>query len=108
LESIADINNRLGNTGTFGATAQGRSIGISAIVALSATRFLVLERDNRGMGIDNVANEASGRPGSKRVYLIDISGATDVANISLAGTNSLPGSVTPVSKTLFFDIQVIT
>lgn len=86
--------------------SQGRNIGISAIIALDTTRFLVIERDNRGMGIDNFPNDPSGRPGSKRVYLINIAGATDVSNVSLAGTNSLPGSVTPVTKTLFFDIQV--
>lgn len=86
---------------------QGRNIGISAIIALSATRFLVLERDNRGFGAENSPPPAtSGVPGSKRVYLIDISGATDVSGISLNGVNTLPANVQPVSKSLFIDIQV--
>ena len=77
------------------------------IIALDATRFLVLERDNRGMGIENSpAPDNSGRVGSKRVFVIDITGATDVSSISLAGTNTLPANVTPFNKTLFFDIQV--
>ncbi len=36
---------------------------------------------------------------------MDLAGATDVTNESLAGTNTLPGSVVPVSKTLWLDIQ---
>lgn len=102
LEAIADINARIpGSADDFGATNQGRSIGISAVYALNDHQFLVLERDNRGVG-----NEDSGAPiGSKRIYLIDINGASDVTAVSLAGTNTLPGGVVPVSKSLFVDIQ---
>jgi hypothetical protein len=77
---------------------------VSAIYALpDGHHFLVLERDNRGLGVDpSVANLPVG---SKRVFLIDINGATDVSSISLAGLSSLPSGVTPVSKSLFLDIQ---
>jgi len=105
LESVADINARIpGTADDFGATAQGRNIGVSAIYALpDGHHFLVLERDNRGLGVDpSVANLPVG---SKRVFLIDINGATDVSSISLAGLSSLPSGVTPVSKSLFLDIQ---
>ena len=34
---------------------QGRNIGLSAIVALDDHEFLVLERDNRGIGVDDPA-----------------------------------------------------
>jgi hypothetical protein len=97
LEDRADINARLSpGTPTLGATNQGRSIGISSLTAISDTKFLVIERDNRGdLSTDPAAQLESG---SKRVYEIDISGATDVSGISLAGSNSLPGGVVPVSK----------
>ena len=103
LESIADINDRIpGTTDDFTATQQGRNIGISAITALNNNEFLVLERDNRGVG---EADATGSNPvASKRVYKIDLTGATDVSNISLAGSNTLPAGVTPVSKSLFLDI----
>ena len=34
---------------------QGRNIGVSAIVAINDVEFLVLERDNRGIGVDDPA-----------------------------------------------------
>ncbi len=103
LESLADINARLpSGAEPFGANAQGRIIGLSAIVALNATEFLVIERDNRGLGIDDPTSRAP--VASKRVYRIDISGATDVSGVSLAGLGELPVGVAPVSKTLFLDV----
>jgi hypothetical protein len=102
LESLADINPRVPED-PFGPNAQGRNIGISAITALNDTEFLVLERDNRGFGVADITGEAP-PVGTKRVYKIDLTGATDVGAISLSGFNDLPGSVTPVSKSLFFDI----
>ncbi len=102
LESLSAINDRIpGTTNDFGATAQGRNIGISSLVALNNTQLLVLERDNRGVGVDPASNLPIG---SKRVYQIDLTGATDVSSISLAGSNTLPAGVTPVSKSLFLDI----
>lgn len=73
------------------APAQGR--GISAIVALDDTRFLVLERNNRGVGVPD-ANLASP---DKKVFLINLTGASDVTGVNLIGLN--PPGVTPVSKT---------
>ncbi|WP_373693614.1 esterase-like activity of phytase family protein [Limnofasciculus baicalensis] len=103
LESIADINSRIpGTANDFGATSQGRNIGISAITAINENEFLVLERDNRGVGVDDPTG--SNPVGSKRVYKINLTGATNVSGISLAGTNTLPTGVTAVSKTLFADI----
>jgi hypothetical protein len=108
LESIADINSRLPSN-PFGDTAQGRNIGISAIIALNNTQFLVLERDNRGLGADTPTTNPGSRrilpSGSKRVYEIDITRASDVSGVSLAGTNDLPNGVTAVSKSLFLDIR---
>ncbi len=106
LESLASINARIpGTAEDFGATAQGRNIGASSITWIGGTSFLVIERDNRGQGPDNLLAGPLATVGSKRIYLIDIAGATDVSAISFAGSNALPGGVTPVSKTLFLDVQ---
>lgn len=105
LEPIADINARIdGTANDFSASNQGRSIGVSAIQAVSDNTLLVLERDNRGLGVDS---EASVLPvGSKRIFRIDLNDATDVSGVSLAGTNTLPAGVRPVAKTAtaFVDI----
>lgn len=102
LESLDDINARVPNN-PFAATAQGRNIGVSAIVALNENEFLVIERDNRGVGVDNPTGSVP--VASKRVFKIDLRGATDVSGVSLAGTSNLPPGVTPVGKTLFLDVQ---
>lgn len=106
LESIDTINTRIPAADAFGANAQGRNVGVSAIVAINATQFLVIERDNRGLGVDAlIGNQPPPAVGSKRVYLIDITGATDVSSISLANTNDLPSGVTAVAKSLVIDVQ---
>jgi hypothetical protein len=100
LESIAALNAIDPSTADdFSATNQGRSIGLSSIHALSDTDFLVIERDNRGLGV-----EVTAAPLHKRVYRISIAGATDVSNLSLANSNDLPAGVIPVSKVEEVDI----
>ncbi|GAB1539240.1 esterase-like activity of phytase family protein [Scytonema sp. NUACC21] len=103
VESLTSINERIpGTDDDFGANSQGRNIGISAITALNDKEFLVLERDNRGFGVEDPLGEAP--VGSKRIYKINLTGATDVSGISLAGNNTLPTDVKSVGKTLFLDI----
>ena len=71
-------------------SSQGR--GISALVALNESEFLVLERNNRGLGVD-----ATLTPPNKKVFRIDLAGASDVSDIDL----DAPGAAfTPVGKTL--------
>lgn len=104
LESLADINARIpGTADDFAATQQGRSIGVSSITALNDHEFLVIERDNRGVGVDTAVNTLP--VGTKRIYKIDITGATDVSAISFFGSLALPGGVTPVGKSLYMDVQ---
>jgi hypothetical protein len=103
LESLTDINSRIpGTVNDFGATAQGRNIGISSLIAVNNSELLVIERDNRGLGVTDPL--ATTVVGSKQVFKIDLTGATDVSGISLTGTNTLPAGVTPVSKSTFLDI----
>jgi hypothetical protein len=105
LEDRDQINDRIpGSSNDFSATNQGRSIGVSSLIALpDGHHFLVLERDNRGLGVDDPT--AAAPVGSKRIFLIDIAGATDVSGTSMAGANGLPVGVSAVSKALWLDIQ---
>lgn len=94
LESIATLNAiDPSPDDDFSATNQGRSIGLSAITAVSDSEFVVLERDNRGLGV-----EVTAAPLHKRLYRIDITGASDISAVSLAGSNDLPSGVVPVAK----------
>jgi hypothetical protein len=57
-------------------SSQGR--GISALVAINDNDFLVLERNNRGLGVDGELT-----PINKKVFRISLSGASDVSNVQL-------------------------
>lgn len=57
-------------------SSQGQ--GISALVALGNDKFLVLERNNRSVGVDAALETAD-----KNVYRIDLAGASDVSGIDL-------------------------
>lgn len=77
----------------------GQGRGISALVALNDSEFLVLERNNRGLGSANYASP------DKRVYTIDITGADDVSGTVL--DNSFAGAA--VSKGgVFIDLDANT
>ncbi len=105
LESIDTINER--TTTAFTENQQGRSIGVSSITALPNGKFLIIERDNRGFGVDDPNAEAS--VSTKRVYLVSLAGATDVKDISFAGSSNLPAGVVPVAKSLYLDVlQALT
>ncbi len=73
------------------SSGQGR--GISAIVALGNDKFMILERNNRGIGVG--ATLASP---DKKVFTIDLAGATDVTNMNLPALASGLGSIVPVAK----------
>jgi hypothetical protein len=80
--------------------SQGR--GVSALIALNHHQFLVLERNNRGIGVGAALNTAD-----KRVYKIDLDGAIDVTHINLG--NADPATYTKVSKSpLFLDLDADT
>ena len=68
----------------------------SEILALNNHEMLVLERDGKGKGDGSNAVV-------KRIYKIDLAGATDVGPLGLSGeANLLPFAV---SKTLFLDLK---
>jgi hypothetical protein len=111
LELQADILARIiaaGGTGTATDPRQGRNIGLSAIIALNNYQFLVIERDNRGIGVDDPTGVSV--TGSKRVYCIDITGATNIAGIPLPDDGDLAAAgITPVTKSaVFIDLAANT
>lgn len=109
LEEQAAVAARIVATGGVATPTdprQGRNIGLSAIVALNDHEFLVLERDNRGIGVDDPAG--ANVVGSKRVFRIDVTGATDISTLVLPADGSLPG-ITPVTKSgVFIDLAADT
>jgi hypothetical protein len=107
LELQSEVADRINDLKPGNATAtdprQGRNIGLSAIVAINDHEFLVLERDNRGIGVDDPAGNNA--VGSKRIYKIDIDGATNIVGLAIGD----PGIV-PVTKSLkpFIDLAGVT
>jgi hypothetical protein len=67
-------------------SSQGR--GISALVALNDHEFLVLERNNRGIGVG-----ADFSPPNKKVFRIDLAGAVDVSGTTFAAAACPDGKV---------------
>jgi hypothetical protein len=110
LEPQADVAARINALIPGNATPtdprQGRNIGVSAIIAINDTEFLVIERDNRGLGVDDPAGARA--VGSKRVFKITITGATDVTGVALPA-DVLPAGVVAVTKSpVFIDLQANT
>jgi hypothetical protein len=67
-------------------SSQGR--GISALFAINDHEFLVLERNNRGIGVG-----AEFSPPNKKVYRIDLAGAADVSGVTFAAEACPTGKV---------------
>lgn len=80
----------------------GQGQGISAIVALGNDRFLVLERNNRGVGVGATLATAD-----KSVYQIDLSTAVDVTNVNLPASGSFAGAVVKGSKVIDLDANTL-
>ena len=76
----------------------GQGQGTSSLVALGGDRFLVLERNNRGVGVGATLATAD-----KSVYEIDLAGAVDVSGITLPAGATFAGAVTKVAKVMDLD-----
>src|SRR5262245_39431715 len=79
--------------------AINRGQGVSEILAINDHEFLVVERDNRS----NLQTPPQA-PTRKKIYKIDINGATDVSGVASLPAGPLPADITPVQKTLFIDL----
>jgi hypothetical protein len=74
--------------------------GVSEIVAVNNHQFLVDERDGAGLGDKPLLTDTATAAKFKKLYLIDLDGATDVTQVF-----ALPSlGVVPVTKTLFLDM----
>ena len=80
----------------------GQGRGISALVAVNANEFLVLERNNRGIGVG-----AAATPPDKDVYRISLAGATDISDPPQTLSNTNCPSVTK-NSTPFLDLAANT
>lgn len=90
---------------TLDVIGQGR--GVNDIVAVNDHQFLVIERDNQSQRPTPPATPVL--PNTKKIYLIDINGATNIASrtdaLPAAGGAALTSlGITPVTKTLFIDL----
>ena len=84
------------------SSGQGR--GISALVALGNDKFLVLERNNRGVGAGATLAAAD-----KNVFQIDLSQASDVSGIDLPASGALPAGLAAAAKgTKLIDLDANT
>jgi hypothetical protein len=81
-------------------SSQGR--GISALFAVNDHEFLVLERNNRGIGVG-----AELSPPNKKLFRIDVTGAVDVSGVPFAPTACPAGKVTKHSVP-FLDLSADT
>jgi len=90
-------------------SAAGRSTPISALLALNNFQFLILERDNIGLG------GTDGAPRYKKVNLADVRNATNIAGTGYdleAGApgalqfpaTTLPAGITPAARLDFINI----
>lgn len=74
--------------------AINRGQGVCDILAINEHEFLVIDRDNRS----NLQSPPQA-PTRKKIYKIDLNGATDVSGLASLPAGALPAGVTPVSKT---------
>jgi hypothetical protein len=81
----------------------GQGRGISALVAINDHEFLVLERNNRGVGVG-----ADFSPPIKVVYRIDLNGADDVSAVTFAAGACPEGKVTKTTTMPFLDLAANT
>ena len=79
--------------------AINRGQGVCEILAINDHEFLVVERDNRS----NLQSPPQA-PTRKKIYKIDLTGATDVSRVNSLPAGALPIGVVPVTKTLFIDL----
>src|SRR5262249_7739755 len=78
--------------------------GVSEIVAVNAHEFLVDEREGKGMGDKTGLADTASAAGVKKLYLIDLNGATEITNVAKLDLGSGSNAVVPVKKALFLDI----
>jgi hypothetical protein len=91
---IVEIDVETGATREFVYVLDGKSNGVNEIVAVNDHEFIVTERDSN----------AGAAAAFKRLFKIDIAGATDVRGVKQLPASGLPDGVVAVSKAPFLDL----
>ncbi|WP_428313207.1 esterase-like activity of phytase family protein [Hydrocarboniphaga sp.] len=91
---LIEINQSSGEIKEYYYPLETKDYGLNEILAVNDHQFLVIERDGK----------AGASAAFKKLYLIDIAGATDIRGIKSLPATGVPSGVTPVSKTLFLDL----
>ena len=103
LKYDVDSGNVVGQY-AYQLASAGQGRGISEIVALDDHRFMVIERNNRGVGVPN----ANLNSPDKNIFVIDLDGASDVSAVDLT-TTPLGAGMVPVTKSpKFIDLDFNT
>lgn len=91
---ILEVDIASGKTREFVYRLDSPANGLNEILAINDHEFLVLERD--------------GKPGKeaafKKLFRIDLTGATDVSSVESLPAKQLPTTITPVKKMPFLDL----
>ena len=98
---LLEMNLSTSATREFLYVLSNASVGATEVLAINDHQFLVLERDGRGLNSGNTAM-------FKRIFKIDLTGATDISGVPNLPTTGVPVGVTPVSKSLFLDVLAAT
>lgn len=91
---IIEFNIARGTTREYLYPLDDSSNGVNEILAVNDHEFLVLERDSRP-GAEAVF---------KRIFKIDLAGATDLSQRDVLPPDGIPADVTAARKTLFLDL----
>jgi hypothetical protein len=91
---ILEIDTKSGATREFVYPLDDPRHGINEILAINDREFLVLERDNK----------AGKQAVFKKLFRIDVSGATDVSQVAKLPAKGLPEGVKAVAKKPFLDL----
>ncbi len=91
---ILEIDVQTGATREFLYQLEDKGNGVNEILAVNDHEFLVLERDGK----------AGAKAAFKKIFKIDLTGATDISAIASLPEKTVPEGVTPVSKSLFLDL----
>jgi hypothetical protein len=91
---LLEVTLKDGSTRELVYSLENETLGLNEILAISATRYLVIERD----GLEG--KEAK----FKRLFVIDTSRSSDVSKVDLLPLKRLPETIAPVSKKPFLDL----
>lgn len=91
---LVEITLATGAVREFLYTLDHQRNGLNEVLAINDDEFLVIERDGR----------TSANTTFKKVFKINISGATDIRNLKAMPSTGLPSGVTAVTKSLFIDL----